>query len=151
MANCKAADCGKLQVTTTTKPTMSVLAAMSINASIPTFSFCGITNNEIPQGVLLRFYSRPCDTPLTDTSTNLTHSHSPGLGCSSGPMPSTAPFFWGRRQGALALKSGQGRTPRLAVSRTKCSPVGEVCFCEAERWVCVAAAVPRNAWVFAVF
>ena len=99
-----AADCGKLQVPTTTNPTMSVLAAMSINASIPTFSFCGITNNEIPQGVLLRFYSRPCDTPLTDTSTNLTHSHSPGLGCSSGPMPSTAPFFWGRRQGALALK-----------------------------------------------
>ena len=52
------ANCCKLQVKTITKPTMSVLVAMCINASMPTFCFCGIDNDETLQGVLLRFYSR---------------------------------------------------------------------------------------------
>ena len=52
------ANCCKLQVQTITKPTMSVLVAICINASVPTFCFCGIDNDETLQGVLLRFDSR---------------------------------------------------------------------------------------------
>ena len=54
----------KLQVKTITKPTTSVLVAMCINASMPTFCFCGIDNDETLQGVLLRFYSPDFETQL---------------------------------------------------------------------------------------